>query len=424
MLVGLAPALRSSRSALAPGLSASSARVTGSRDWLRASLIASEVALATVLLVGSGLMMRALSAVLAVDPGLRAENVWSGRLALPPARYPTPEKQRAFYTEALDRVRELPGVRRASAVSSLPMSGSASFLAISIEGRPPASVNEELLALVCVMMPDYFETVGIQLRRGRAFTERDGQPGTLPVAIVSETFVRRYLPAGDPLGRRVSLGDGTGENPWLTIVGVSADVRHMGLGAEIEPGLFVPYNQMPRASMSLVVRAGVSPLSLTEPIRRAILRIDRDRPIFAVRTLEEALARSIWQSRLFTWLFGVFGAVALTLAGIGVYSVISYSVAQRTHELGLRLALGAKRGQIHWLVMRYGVGLSAAGLAVGLAGSVLVSRLLRSWLHGVSAVDPATYAAVPLVLAAAALAACYLPGRRATRIDPMTALRE
>ncbi len=419
-LVGLVPALRLSRPAIAPRLSAAGARVTRSRDWLRASLIASEVALATVLLVGSGLMMRALSAVLAVDPGLRAENLWSGRLARPPARYDAPEKQRAFYTDVLDRVRALPGVRRASAVSALPMSGAASFLQISaIEGRPPASANEQFLALLCVVMPDYFETTGIQLRRGRTFEDRDGLPGTLPVAIVSDTFVRRYLPPGDPLGRRVKLG-----GPWLTIVGVVADVHHMGLGEEVDAGLFVPYNQQPKASMSLVVRAGVPPLTLTEPIRRAVRSIDRNRPLFAVRTLQEAMARSIWQSRLFTWLFGVFGAVALTLAGIGVYGVISYSVVQRTRELGLRLALGARQGQIHWLVMRHGIGLSGAGLAVGLAGSVLVGRLLRAWLHGVSAIDPTTYAAVPLVLAAAALAACYLPARRATRIDPMTTLRE
>jgi putative ABC transport system permease protein len=422
MLVGLVPALRASKPALAPVLSACGARVTRSRDWLRQAMIMSEVALATMLLVGSGLMMRALTVVLAVDPGLRTANVWSGRVTLPPARYPSPDRQRAFYTEVLEQVRSLPGVRRASAVSSLPMGGSATSRGVTIEGRAPVAPNEELLALLCIAMPDYFETTGIRLLRGRTFTDRDG-PDTLPVAIVNETFVKRFLPPGDPIGRRVTLGDGAEDDPWLTIVGVTADVRHMGLAAEAEAGLFIPYSQKPVPSMSLVARADSSPLSLTEPIRRTILRIDRDRPLFAVRTLEQVMAQSIWQSRLFTWLFAVFGAVALTLACIGVYSVISYTVTQRSREIGVRLALGAGRRQIYRLVMWHGIGPAGAGLAIGLAGSTVVGRVLRSWLQGVSITDPATYTIVALVLLSAAFAACLLPSRRAARIDPMAMLR-
>jgi len=197
----------------------------------------------------------------------------------------------------------------------------------------------------------------------------------------------------------------------------------MGLASEADPGLFIAYNQKPAAAMSLVVRTDSEPLSLTEPIRRAILRIDRDRPLFAVQTLEQAVAQSIWQSRLFTWLFTVFGVVALTLACIGVYSVISYSAAQRSGEMGVRLALGARTGQIHWLVMRQGMFLAGAGLVIGLAGSIVVGRVLRSWLQSVNAADPVTYAVVSLVLLIAASAACFLPSRRASRTDPMTMLR-
>jgi putative ABC transport system permease protein len=277
--------------------------------------------------------------------------------------------------------------------------------------------------VVCVALPDYFETIGIRLLRGRTFDARDGLPGTPPVAVVNATFVKRYLPPGDPIGRRVSLGDGTGDDPWMTVVGVTADVRHAGLASAADAGLFLPYSQKPAAAMTLVVRTGDSPLSLTEPIRRAVAAVDRDRPLYAVRTFEQVMARSIWQSRLFTWLVGVFGAAALALAALGIFSVISYSVTERTRELGLRLALGAAPGQLRWLVLRQGLGVALMGLAVGLAGATAVARVLGSWLQGVSPTDPATYAAVALVLVGAAAAACLLPARRATRIDPMAALR-
>jgi putative ABC transport system permease protein len=423
LLVGLAPAIRSSRPAIASALAASSARVAGGGDRVRAALIVAEVALAAVLLVGGGLMMRALAAVLANDPGVRPANVWTGRLAIPPAKYQTEDRQRAFFAETLDRVRALPGVRRASAVSSLPMAGSTSSRDVTIEGRPRAAANEELLAVICAALPEYFETVGIRLLRGRTFDARDGLPGTPPVAVVNEMFAKRYLPPGDPIGRRVSLGDGTGDDPWMTIVGVTADVRHEDLGAAPEAGLFLPYNQKPAAAMTLVVLAAASPLSLTEPIRRAVASIDRDRPLYAVRTLEQVMARSIWQSRLFAWLVGVFGAVALVLAAVGIFSVISCSVTERTRELGLRLALGAAPGQLRWLVLRQGLGVALIGLAVGLAGAAAVGRILGSWLHGVSPTDPATYAAVSLVLAGAAIAACLVPARRATRVNPAITLR-
>ncbi len=419
ILVGLVPALRSSKASIASGLTMSGTRVTRSRDWLRGSLIVSEVALATVLLVGSGLMMRALLIVLAVDPGLRAENVWSGRVAIPPARYGTKERQRAFYAEVLERIRSIPGVRRASAVSFLPMGGSASLRDILVEGRARRTADEELLSVVCAAMPDYFETMGIRLLRGRTFTDRDGLPGTPPVAIVNKTFASRFLPAGEPIGRRVKFGD----DQWMTIVGVTADVRHRGMASAADAGLFLPYGQNPSTSMSLVVRTDSAPLSFTEPIRRAVSLVDRNRPLFAVRSLQEVIAQSIWESRLFTWLFTAFGAVALALACIGVYSVISYSVVQRSRELGVRLALGARGGQIHLLVMRRGVGPAIVGLMIGLTTSTLVSGLLRTWLQGVSGTDPATYTVVSLVLLAAASVACFVPSRRAARLDPMETLR-
>ncbi len=423
LAVGLAPALRASRPALASVLAASANRVAGGRDRVRAVLIVTEVALATVLLVGSGLMMRALANVLAQDPGLRVENVWSGRIAVPPAKYRTPDSQRAFYAQAIERVRALPGVRRASAVSSLPMGGSATSRDVVIEGRPAAAPNEERLAVICVALPGYFETMGIRLLRGRSFDERDGLPGTPAVAVVNETFAKRHLPPGNPVGRRVRFGGGGEDDPWMTVVGVTADVRHESLAADPEAGLFLPYNQAPASAMTLVVKTGSSPLSLTEPIRRAVASMDRDLPLFSVRTLEQVMARSIWQSRLFTWLIGVFGGVALLLAAVGIYSVIWYSVTQRAREMGLRIALGAASGQIHWLIVRQGLSVTLVGLVIGLGGAAAMARVLRAWLQGVGSTDPATYATVSIVLVGAASAACLIPARRAARIDPMTTLR-
>lgn len=421
VVFGLVPALRASR----PDVTVRAPRTSsGSRDRLRAALIVSEVALAVVLLAGGGLMMRALATVLATDPGIHAANVWSGRLSLPPATYPGADEQRALFGQVLEQIRSLPGVRRASAISSLPMSGSLTERGVTIEGRPPRAANEELLATICSTLPDYFETLGINVLRGRTFTPRDDRQGSAPTAVVNEAFVKRYLPSGDPIGRRVTLGSGDAEDPWMTIVGVVADVRHKRLDVAAEPALFMPYDQRPSPSMTIVVKADAAPAALTAPIRRIVSGIDRDRPLFAIRSMDEVIARSVWPSRFFTWLLGVFGATALFLACVGVYGVISYSVAQRTSEIGVRLALGAQRRDIHRLVMRDGLVLTFAGLATGLVGAAMTGRVLGSWLHDVSPTDPATYAGVSLAIVFAAAAACFLPSRRAARLDPMATLRQ
>jgi putative ABC transport system permease protein len=420
---GLVPALRASAAAVATRFASPRAGVGGPADRFRPVLIVSEVAIAVVLVTGGVLMMRGLATVLAVDPGLRAANVWSARLSLPPARYRTAEQQKVFYGRVLEQVRTLPRVQKASAISSLPMSGSSTVRSVAIEGRPTRAANEELLATVCTALPDYFETLGIPLVRGRTFDNRDDRPDAPAVAVVNEAFVRRFLPPGDALGTRVSLGSGTADEPWMTIVGIVADVRHESLEVPAEPALFTPYGHRPNPSMTIVVKADAAPLSLTEPIRRIVARLDPDRPPFGVRTMEQVMARSIWQSRFFTWLLAVFGGLALLLASVGVYSVISYTVAQRTGEIGLRLALGATRGDIYWLVMRQGLMPTLVGLAAGLAAAPLVGRALGSWLQGVSPTDPVTYAMVSLALLLAAAAAWFIPSRRAAGLDPLTTLR-
>jgi predicted permease len=274
-----------------------------------------------------------------------------------------------------------------------------------------------------VASADYFETMNIPLKRGRTFNEHDGRPGTDPVVIVNERLAERHWPGQDPVGKRFKLGDASSTLPWMTVVGMVGDVRQRSLDAPIPGAMYVPHAQQPVRGFTVVVRTAGDPLKLVDPVRRVIHDMDPNLPISSVFTMDWVVVRSLWQPRLFSWIFGFFGMVALVLAVVGVYGVVSYSVAQRTREIGIRVALGAGRGQIRAMVLRQGLRATAIGIGIGLAGAAAVTRALGALLFGVSPMDPVTIGLVTLLLAATALVACLVPARRATRVDPLVALR-
>jgi putative ABC transport system permease protein len=420
---GLIPALRASRRDVTAALKESGTRsATGGAGRLRTVLVVSEVAIAVVLLVGGGLVVRGFVRLMNVDPGFRPSNVLTLRVALPEAAYGSQDRRRAFVDEALPRIRALAGVERAAIVTSLPLAGGSSY-GISIEGVPPPRPGRVPVAAFAATSPDYFETLGIRLVRGRTFDARDGRPGTDPVAIVNETLASRHWPNQNAIGKRFKLGDASSRQPWMTVVGVVGDVRQWGLDAPNGEAMYVPHPQWPLRGFTVVVRTAGPPLALVDRVRRAIHDMDRHLPIADVFTMDRVVVRSLWQPRLFSWTFAVFGAVALVLAVVGVYGVVSYSVAQRTREIGIRVALGAGRGRIRAMVLNQGMRATFVGLGLGLACAMAVTRVMGALLYGVSPTDPVTFGLVTLVLAVTALIACLVPALRATKVDPIVALR-
>lgn len=422
---GLLPSLRASRRDVAAALKEAGARsVAVGTGRLRSLLVMAEVAIAVVLLVGSGLVIKGFLQLMRIDPGFRPANLLTLRVTLPQAEYGTEDLRRAFMEQALPRVHALPGVEKAALVSSLPLGGGTPSYTIAVMGEPAALPGKEPIAFLSTVSPGYFETLGITIKKGRAFDEHDGRRGTDPVVIVNETLAERHWPLQDPIGRRIKLGDASSSRPWMTIVGVAADVRQRTLLEDpIREGMYVPQSQQPTRGLTVVVRTAGAPLELVDAVRRTIHDLDRNVPISNVFTMERVMVRAMWQPRLFSWIFGFFSSVALVLAVVGVYGVVSYSVAQRTREIGIRAALGAGRGQIRAMVLRQGMRAVVVGIGIGLAGALAVTRVMGALLYGVSPTDPATFVLVTLVLAGTALIACLLPARRATRVDPLLALR-
>jgi putative ABC transport system permease protein len=418
LLFGLAPALRLSGGSLSATLrdgtrSAGSGRLARFRN----GLVLGEVALAVVLLVGAGLLLQSFARLTRVDLGFRPEGVLTYGVVLPSAAYGEDPQLLAVYERILERTRAVPGVRDAALASDLPMGG-ASYLAFDIEGRTPVPEAQEDLQPFAVT-PGWFRTLGIPLRRGRLLEPRDAA-GAPFVAVVNEELARRYFPGTDPIGRRISL-DGT---RWLTIVGVVGDVAQEGVTAAPYPQLYQALAQFPRRTVAAAIRAEGEPMALAGATRRALAAAAPGVPPRDVRTLEERAGDTIAMPRVSAVVLALFAAVALALAAIGLYGVLAYTVVQRHREIGIRLALGAAGGEVLRLILWQGMRPALAGIAVGLLGALAATRLMRSLLYGVGATDPLTFAAVPLFLCTVALAAIWIPARRAAHVDPMIALRE
>ena len=397
---------------------------TAGRHRLRNALVVAEVSLALVLLVGAGLMIKSFLRLIHVEPGFDPKNVLTVSMSLPSTKYGDTKQVSDFYTRLVARLDEQPGVVKAAAVNVLPMSGSGQTTNFLIDGRPLPPPNEEPEANYRAATPTYFDALGVPLREGRAFDDHDSSDAP-PVAIVNETFVKKYFPGEDAVHKR--LLDPRGKQPPTEIVGVVGDLKHWGLDDQPEPYLYVPHAQSGDNFMTLVVRTAGDPEQMTATVRREVLALDKDQPVFDVKTMEQRISEQSALKRLLTWLLGVMASVALVLAAIGIYGVIAYAVAQRTHEIGIRMALGARAGDILRLVLRQGMLMAVVGIALGLAGTVALmvylSKVMTKFLFTVSGTDPATYAGVALLLAAVALLACVIPARRAMRVEPMAALR-
>jgi len=392
---------------------------------LRGALVVIEIALALVLLAGAGVLLRHLWVLRATPPGFAPENVLTASLSLPENRFAEAAVRWSFFEELQTRAATLPGASSAALVSSLPLGNGWDSLQFHIVGRPDPAPDGGFSANFNIVSPGYFRTMGIPVRAGRELTPQDvaGAPG---VIVVNETAAHRFWPGESAIGQRIVLPDaGADGDAVLTVVGVTGDVRQMGLGSEPRPEIFLNYLQPapPWPWLTLVVRTGADPAALAGAVKRLARSIDRDVPLSEVRTLEQVLAASVAEPRVYTLLVGLFAALALTLAAVGLYGVVSYTVTQRTPEMGVRLALGADRAGVVRLVLRQGLGLALAGAAIGLPASLAVTRLLAHWMPGTRPGAPLTFAAVVALLIAVALAATWVPARRASRVDPTVALR-
>jgi putative ABC transport system permease protein len=420
---GLAPAIQVSKpdlgGALKEGGRASS--VGSGHNRFRSLLVVAEVALSLVLLIGAGLMVRSFVTLLNVDPGLNPQNVLTLDIGLPRTKYTGPQ-QVAFFQQVISRLQALPGVQLAGAVYPLPLSGGEEGMGFGIEGRPAAAPGESFNAGPRWVSADYFKVMGIPLLRGRELTERDGADSPR-VLVISEAMAHAYWPDEDPIGKRVAFDQINGAPNWREIVGVVRDVKHSALDATAKPEMYVPFGQFPIFFQTVVLRTTGDPLSLVGAARSEVLAVNADQAISNVHTMEELLSNSIAQRRFNMLLLSIFAAIALVLSAVGIYGVMSYSVAQRTHELGVRMALGAQTSHVVALVVKQGMTPALVGVGIGLAASFGLTRILASLLYGVSTTDTLTFSLIALLLASVALLACYLPARRATKVDPMVALR-
>jgi putative ABC transport system permease protein len=430
LLFGLAPALSATSGGLFGALKEGGRAVAGGARGrlLRNLLVLGEVAVALVLLVGAGLLLQSFARLRSVDPGFRADGVLTAEVALPEAKYEAQERQIAFTRELLDRLRATPGVRSAATAFPLPLGGNGFVLTFSVQGRPEPPNGEEPNANIRLVSPDFFQTLGIRVLQGRVFTPQDN-PQSIPVIVINKTMADRTWPGESPLGRRITFDDTTSPDAaWMEVVGVVADIHHRELDEDAGAEVYWPQLQNPvGGQLSILLRTEGEPTQLAGAVREVVSSIDADLPVEQVRNMEAVVAESLAGSRFQTVLLGIFAAVALILAAIGVYGVISYSVTQRTHEIGIRMALGARRVEVLGLVVRQGMALVLAGVVAGLALALLLvwwlAERLTSLIYGGRALDPLTFVAVPLVLLAVALLANWLPARRATRVDPLVALR-
>ena len=423
IIFGLVPAIESSRLNLNEGLKEGGRGAVGDgrSNRLRSLFVVAEIALALILLIGSGLMIKSFLRLQDVDPGFRADNLLTVKVLLPETKYDKPEKLTAFFRQALEGIRRLPGVKDASAASYLPFTGLAAATDFTIEGQPAPPTGQGYGVDVRVIDPAFFQTMGIPLLKGRTFTEREATEQS-NVVIINERLARQYFAGEDPIGKRLVI-DMTDPLVPTEIVGVVGDVKHEGLDSDIRALAYWPHPQLPYPFMNLVIRTGSDPSNLVAAVEREVQAIDKDQPITDVRTMEQLLSESVSRMRFSAFLLSIFAALALVLASVGIYGVMAYVVTQRTHEIGIRMALGARASDVLKMVVGQGMILALIGVGIGLVASLALTRVISSLLYGVSATDPLTFGSIALLLTVVALLACYIPARKAAKVDPMVALR-
>jgi putative ABC transport system permease protein len=428
VVFGLVPALQVSKPDLTESLKEGGRGSTEGlrRNRTRSLLVVIEVALSLVLLIGAGLLIKSFVYLLNVKPGFNPEHVVTANVALPPVKYGESEQQAAFFRQVIERIQTLPNVEAAAVIAPLPLSGSMMQNILTVEGRPPLAPGEKLITDTRLISPDYMRVMGIPLIKGRTFTEQDGKDAPR-VFVINETLARRYFPSEDPIGKRIKVSvraSSEKEDSGGEIVGIVGDVKHRSLDRESSPECYISYLQIPDPYMTLVVRTkSADPMGIAASLRSAIQQVDPEEPVFDIQTMNQVLAHSIATRRFNMLLLGIFASVALVLAGVGLYGVMNYSVAQRTHEIGIRMALGASARDVLKMVVGQGMLFTLIGLGLGLVAAFALTRVMGGLLVGVSTTDPWTFMGTAGLLALVALLACYIPARRAMRVDPMVALR-
>ena len=420
LVFGVVPAWQATRGELNESLKDGGRGSSGGlrRSRVRSVLIVSEIALSLVLLIGAGLMIKSFIRLVHVNPGFETGHIATMRLSLPAAQYQTAPKRAMFFQQVITGLQGFSGIQSAGAISRLPLTSGNSSRGFNIEGH--AESNDSVNIDYRVISPDYFRSMGIRLVKGRDIDDHDNNPSS-GVVIINETMARLFWPNETALGQRVRLeGD---ENPWMEVVGIVADVKHFGLESQTKPEIYVPYFIDPWPFMTIVVRSSSDLASLSAAIRDQVWSVDKDIPIPNIRTMDQLLSTSVARPRFNMLLLGVFAVIALVLSAVGVYGVMSYSVVQRTHEIGIRMALGAAKPDVLKLVVVQGLKLLLIGIGLGLLAALALTRVLTSMLFGVEPTDPATFAMISVLLACVALTACIVPARRATKVDPIVALR-
>lgn len=441
ILFGLVPALQAGVVDVHETLK-ETGRGTSGRHWLRSSLVVVEVATTLVLLIGAGLMIRSFYRLQKVNPGFSYEHLTSFSVSLPEKKYKTAEERDQFFSRLLENLRGLPGVETTAAASGLPLGNNGWQTFFIVDGRPLPPRDQTPLMEACLVTPDYFKTMNIPLLRGRYFDDHDDRSSlagkdlsklnevlrevaALNSIVIDEEFARRYWPDEDPVGKRIKIGGGNDpDSPVLTVLGVVGRVKMEGLGMDSNrvQGYF-PFAQIPAGDMAVILKAAGDPTQLVAAVRQQVTSIDQDQPIYGIRTMDEIRSESVAPERLNLTLLSIFASIALVLAIVGIYGVMSYSVTQRTHEIGIRMAIGAQPRDVFRMVIRQGMLLALLGVAIGLVGAFALTRLMTSMLFGIEPTDPTTFGAIAVLLSVVALVACYLPGRRATKVDPVISLR-
>jgi len=423
LIFGLVPALQASRPDVNDALKEGGRDSTGGGGArIRNLLVVSEIALSLVLLVGAGLLIRSFMRLQQFELGFNPEHLITMRVQLPGSKYKERKQVADFFQQLFERIEAVPGVQSAGAISTIFLSDTPNSTNFAIEGRPQATGAQSIEVPLDAVSAKYFKVMGIPLISGREFDDRDAL-GTPPVAIINETFANRFFPGEDPIGKRYVYGGPAPDNPWITIVGVVGDMRRTGFDRPVRPETFLPESQNPDNALTVVARTSTDPASFAGMLRDQVWSIDRDQSVYDIKTMDQTLSEMLSQRRFNMLLLGIFASAALLLAALGIYGVISYSVSQRTHEIGIRMAMGAQSRDVLSLVVRHGLVLTGAGIAAGLITSFGLTRLMATLLYGVSATDPVTFIAIPVVLAGVALGACFVPARRASRVDPIEALR-